>query len=77
MSKMSEIIWLNTQANAAELQARLDAQPDGACINFAPQREYPGPLILNQAVVLEGGDAARDTRQAEQVDQFLGGFHPF
>ena len=57
MSKMSEIIWLNTQANAAELQAQLDAQPDGACINFAPRREYPGPLILNQAVVLEGGGA--------------------
>ncbi|MBV8273400.1 MAG: hypothetical protein JO067_14120 [Cupriavidus sp.] len=30
-----------------------------------------------QAVVLEAGDAARDTRQAEQVDQFLTGFHPF
>ncbi|WP_454730846.1 MULTISPECIES: hypothetical protein [Cupriavidus] len=30
-----------------------------------------------QAVVLEAGDAARDQRQAEQVDQFLTGFHPF
>jgi hypothetical protein len=30
-----------------------------------------------QAVVLESGDAARDARQAEQVEQFLGGFHPF
>lgn len=30
-----------------------------------------------QAVVLEAGDAARDTRQAEQVEQFLNGFHPF
>ncbi|SDC40766.1 hypothetical protein SAMN05216345_102172 [Cupriavidus sp. YR651] len=30
-----------------------------------------------QAVVLESGDAARDGRQAEQVDQFLSGFHPF
>ncbi|MBP0632689.1 hypothetical protein J8I32_28075 [Cupriavidus sp. AcVe19-1a] len=30
-----------------------------------------------QAVVLESGDAARDQRQAEQVEQFLGGFHPF
>lgn len=29
-----------------------------------------------QAVVLESGDAARDARQAEQVEQFLGGFHP-
>ncbi|WP_454734664.1 hypothetical protein [Cupriavidus necator] len=30
-----------------------------------------------QAVVLESGDAARDARQAEQVEQFLEGFHPF
>ncbi|MGO4576382.1 hypothetical protein AB4Z48_10070 [Cupriavidus sp. 2TAF22] len=30
-----------------------------------------------QAVVLEAGDAARDQRQAEQVDQFLTSFHPF
>ncbi|MDF9432854.1 hypothetical protein EM868_24205 [Cupriavidus gilardii] len=30
-----------------------------------------------QAVVLEAGDAARDQRQAEQVEQFLAGFHPF
>lgn len=35
-----------------------------------------GPHVY-QAVVLESGDAARDTRQAEQVDQFLSGFHPF
>jgi len=30
-----------------------------------------------QAVVLESGDAARDQRQAEQVEQFLTGFHPY
>lgn len=30
-----------------------------------------------QAVVLESGEAARDARQAEQVEQFLEGFHPF
>ncbi|WP_454762684.1 hypothetical protein [Cupriavidus campinensis] len=30
-----------------------------------------------QAVVLESGAAARDTRQAEHVEQFLTGFHPF
>jgi hypothetical protein len=30
-----------------------------------------------QAVVLEAGDAAKDARQAEQVEQFLTGFHPF
>ncbi|CAG9175356.1 hypothetical protein CURE108131_15530 [Cupriavidus respiraculi] len=30
-----------------------------------------------QVVVLEAGDAARDHRQAEQIEQFLTGFHPF
>lgn len=30
-----------------------------------------------QAVVLESGDAARDTRQQEQVEQFLASFHPY
>lgn len=30
-----------------------------------------------QAVVLESGDAARDARQQEQVDQFLASFHPY
>jgi hypothetical protein len=30
-----------------------------------------------QAVVLEAGDAARDQRQAEEVGQFLEGFHPY
>ncbi|AXV74678.1 hypothetical protein CJO75_15320 [Ralstonia solanacearum] len=30
-----------------------------------------------QAVVLESGEAARDTRQQEQVDQFLASFHPY
>ena len=30
-----------------------------------------------QAVVLESGDAARDGRQQEQVDQFLTSFHPY
>jgi len=30
-----------------------------------------------QAVVLESGDAARDARQHEQVDQFLSSFHPY
>ncbi|QYY31903.1 MULTISPECIES: hypothetical protein [Cupriavidus] len=30
-----------------------------------------------QAVVLESGEGARDQRNAEQVEQFLGGFHPY
>jgi len=30
-----------------------------------------------QAVVLESGDAARDARQQEQVEQFLASFHPY
>ncbi len=30
-----------------------------------------------QVVVLESGDAARDARQQEQVEQFLTSFHPY
>ncbi|KAF7963640.1 hypothetical protein AWV80_07625 [Cupriavidus sp. UYMU48A] len=30
-----------------------------------------------QAVVLESGEGARDQRHAEQIEQFLGGFHPY
>lgn len=30
-----------------------------------------------EAIVLESGDAARDGRQQEQVDQFLSSFHPY
>lgn len=54
---MPETIWLTAQANAAELQARLDAQPEGASVGFAPRREYPGPVVLNKALVLEGSGA--------------------
>lgn len=51
---MPETIWLTPQTNAAELQAQLDAQPEGASVDFAPRREYPGPVVLNKTLVLEG-----------------------
>jgi hypothetical protein len=54
---MPETIWLTDQNSAAELQARLDAQPKGASVDFVPRREYPGPVVLNEALVLEGGGA--------------------
>lgn len=54
---MPETIWLTAQAKAIELQARLDAQSEGASVGFAPRREYPGPVVLNKALVLEGGGA--------------------
>jgi len=69
------------------------AQPpvalDGVEVSVAgvsPQDKSPRRLTARlvasgarvyQAVVVEAGDAARDARQAEQVDQFLTGFHPF
>jgi len=54
---MPETIWLTAQAKAIELQARLDAQPEGVSVGFAPRREYPGPVVLNKALLLEGGGA--------------------
>ena len=54
---MPETIWLTDQNNAAELQARLDAQPEGASMGLVPRREYPGPVVLNKALVLEGNGA--------------------
>ena len=39
--------------------------------------DHPDNGDVMSAVVLEAGDAARDARQAEQVEQFLTGFHPF
>lgn len=54
---MSETIWLTDQNSAAELQAKLDAQPEGASMGLVPRREYPGPVVLNKAVVLEGNGA--------------------
>ncbi|CAG9170325.1 hypothetical protein [Cupriavidus pampae] len=53
---------------------------------ISPQDQSPRRLTARlvasgrhvyQAVVLEAGDAARDQRQAEQVEQFLTGFHPY
>ena len=53
---------------------------------ISPQDQSPRRLTARlvasgrhvyQAVVLEAGDAARDQRQSEQVEQFLTGFHPY
>ena len=80
-------------ARARPVTVKSAAQPpvplDGVEVSVAgvsPQDKAPrrltarlvasGPRVY-QAVVLEAGDAARDTRQAEQVEQFLTGFHPF
>ncbi|MEC3766065.1 hypothetical protein [Cupriavidus sp. SS-3] len=61
--------------------AGLELQASGV----SPQDQSPRRLSARlvavgtrafQAVVLESGEAARDARQAEQVEQFLGGFHP-
>lgn len=51
---MPETIWLAPQASAAELQARLGAQPEGASVNFASRYEYPGPVVLDKTLVLDG-----------------------
>ncbi|WP_066739848.1 hypothetical protein [Cupriavidus sp. D384] len=80
-------------ARSRQITVMSAAQPpvplDGVELSVAgvsPQDKAPRRLTARlvasgahvyQAVVLEAGDAARDTRQAEQVDQFLTGFHPF
>ena len=51
--------------------------PGLAAEKRAARAAFDAALANHQAVVLEAGEAARDTRQAEQVDQFLSGFHPF
>jgi len=83
----------DTPARSRSVTIMSAAQPpvalDGVEVSVAgvsPQDKSPRRLTARlvasgarvyQAVVLEAGDAARDTRQAEQVDQFLTGFHPF
>lgn len=80
-------------ATSRQVTVMSAAQPpvplDGIEVSVAgvsPQDKSPRRLTARlvasgahvyQAVVLEAGAAARDTRQTEQVDQFLGGFHPF
>ncbi|RZT38699.1 hypothetical protein [Cupriavidus agavae] len=83
----------DTPAQARPVTVMSATQPpvplDGVEVSVAgvsPQDKSPRRLTARlvasgvhvyQAVVLEAGDAARDTRQAEQVEQFLTGFHPF
>ncbi|WP_404992428.1 hypothetical protein [Cupriavidus pauculus] len=74
-----------TVMSAAQPPVALDAV-EVSVAGVSPQDRAPRRLTARlvatgshvyQAVVLEAGDAARDARQAEQVEQFLGGFHPF
>jgi hypothetical protein len=74
-----------TVMSAAQPPVALDGV-EVSVAGISPQDKSPRRLTARlvasgarvyQAVVLEAGDAARDTRQAEQVDQFLSGFHPF
>lgn len=54
---MPKIIRLAPPTTSAELQAGLDAQLVGASVQFFPQREYPGPVVLGKDLVLDGGGA--------------------
>ncbi len=74
-----------TVMSAAQPPVPLDAV-EVSVAGVSPQDKAPRRLTARlvasgahvyQAVVLEAGEAARDARQAEQVDQFLSGFHPF
>ncbi|MDT6962360.1 hypothetical protein QTN24_12705 [Cupriavidus sp. SZY C1] len=74
-----------TVMSAAQPPVSLDGM-ELTVAGVSPQDKAPRRLTARlvasgarvyQAVVLEAGDAARDTRQAEQVEQFLTGFHPF
>ncbi|GJG95954.1 hypothetical protein [Cupriavidus pauculus] len=74
-----------TVTSAAQPPVSLDAV-EVSVTGVSPQDKAPRRLTARlvasgarvyQAVVLEAGDAARDSRQAEQVEQFLTGFHPF
>jgi hypothetical protein len=83
----------DTPARSRPVTVMSAAQPpvalDGVEVSVAgvsPQDKSPRRLTARlvasgarvyQAVVVEAGDAARDARQAEQVDQFLTSFHPF
>lgn len=74
-----------TIMSAAQPPVALDAV-EVQVTGISPQDKSPRRLTARlvasgkhvyQAVVLEAGDAARDQRQAEQVEQFLTGFHPY
>jgi hypothetical protein len=60
----------------------LELVAQGAGGNDPAPRRLTARLVATgrhayQAVVLESGDAARDARQQEQVDQFLTSFQPY
>jgi len=64
------------QLDGVELQVSGVSPQDKSPRRLTARLVAVGPRVY-QAVVLESGDAARDQRQAEQVEQFLGGFHPY
>lgn len=61
---------------AVEIQVAAVSPQDQARRRLTARLLAKGRKVY-QAVVLEAGDAATDSRQAEQVEQFLTGFHPF
>lgn len=61
---------------ATEIQAAAVSPQDKTRRRLTARLVASGRKVY-QAVVLESGDAALDRRQAEQVEQFLSGFHPY
>ncbi|TWG81304.1 hypothetical protein L602_004200000060 [Cupriavidus gilardii J11] len=61
---------------ATEIQAAAVSPQDKTRRRLTARLVASGGKVY-QAVVLESGDAALDRRQAEQVEQFLSGFHPY
>ena len=61
---------------AVEIQIAAVSPQDQARRRLTARLVASGRKVY-QAVVLEAGDAAQDQRQAEQVEQFLSGFHPY
>ena len=61
---------------AIEIQAAAVSPQDQTRRRLTARLVASGRRVY-QAVVLEAGEAALDRRQAEQVEQFLSGFHPY
>lgn len=61
---------------ATEIQAAAVSPQDQTRRRLTARLVASGRKVY-QAVVLESGQAALDRRQAEQVEQFLSGFHPY
>ncbi len=75
-------VTVMSAASPAVALAGVELQVTGVSPQDKSPRRLTARLVASgvrvyQAVVLEAGDAARDQRQAEQVEQFLTGFHPY